>query len=363
MSKSLRSTPNMRTPATDRGSRSDAHSAGRPSQGRRGFTLVELLVVIAIIGVLVALLLPAVQAAREAARRSQCVNQLKQMGLATHQLVDVYKTFPSAGVGPWPPVSLSGSSVRSPDDQEIGWGFQILPFMEQLAVHRIRGPVANAPTIAPVFVERLIATQGLPYYFCPSRRSPSTQQNRYLMDYASSVPTDLKLDATTPPAFNYAEYWCGINPDTLQAQAFDPHGRNTLQPYKRCNALGIITRTPRYGTATRPEQVVDGLSSTMMYGEKWIASTAYATGEWYDDRGWTDGYDPDVVRSTALPPRPDDPAENQNDAFAMGGTHPGGFNACFGDGAVHFIAWEVDPIIYNRWGNRQDELTAKAPGS
>jgi prepilin-type N-terminal cleavage/methylation domain-containing protein len=333
------------------------------SLGRSGFTLVELLVVIAIIGVLIALLLPAVQAAREAARRKQCVNQLKQMGLASHELLDVYKTFPTTGIGPWPNITLSGNSVKSPDEQDIGWGFQILPYMEQQAIHKIRSPVPNAVNVSAPFVERLIGSQGVWFYFCPSRRPPSTQERRFLMDYASSVPTDLDLSKTTPPVFNYAEYWCGINPDTLQAQAYDPHGRNTIAPFKKCNALGIITRAPRYGEATRPQQVVDGLTSTMMYGEKWIRSTAYDTGEWYDDRGWTDGYDPDVVRSTALPPRPDDPVDDANDPFAMGGTHPSGFNACFGDGAVHFISWDVDPIIYNRWGNRQDERPAEAPDS
>jgi hypothetical protein len=309
----------------------------------------------------VALLLPAIQAAREAARRSDCVNRLKQMGTASQLLCDSYKMFPSAGVGPWPAITLSGGSVKSPDDQDIGFGFQILPYMEQQAVHQIRSPIAGAPTVAAPFVERLVATKGLWYYFCPSRREPISQESRYLMDYACSVPTDLNLNSGSAPVFNYAEYWCGINPETLQPQAYDPHGRNTVAPYKKCNALGIITRTPRYGTASRPEQVSDGLSNTMMYGEKWICTTAYMTGEWYDDRGWTDGYDPDVVRSTALPPRPDDPVDNDNDPFAMGGAHPAGFNACFGDASVHFITWSVDPTTYNRWGNRQDDLPAAAP--
>jgi hypothetical protein len=100
----------------------------------------------------------------------------------------------------------------------------------------------------------------------------------------------------------------------------------------------------------------------MMYGEKWISTEVYGTGQWYDDRGWTDGYDPDIVRSTALPARADDPIENNEDAYAMGGAHPGGFNSCFGDGAIHFLAFDVDPIVYNRWGNRRDEHPAEAPG-
>jgi prepilin-type processing-associated H-X9-DG protein len=69
------------------------------------------------------------------------------------------------------------------------------------------------------------------------------------------------------------------------------------------------------------------------------------------------------VRSTALLGRPDDTVENNDDAFAFGGVHSGGFNACFGDGSVHFISYDVDPIIYNRWGNRRDDLPATSPGS
>jgi len=323
---------------------------------RRGFTLVELLVVIAIIGILVALLLPAVQAARESARRKQCMNHLKQIGVASHLLLDTFKTFPSAGIGPWPPITLSNKAVVAPDEQEIGWGFQILPFIEEKAIHDLRSPIPNATTFPAFLVERVVAIKNVTFYFCPSRRAPTTQENRYLMDYASSVPTHLNSTSTSPPIFDWTEYWCGIG-----ATNIDPHGRNLNDAWK-CTALGIIARAPHYGSATKPSQVEDGLSSTMMYGEKWIRTGAYDTGEWYDDRGWTDGYDPDVTRSTALPPRKDDPVDDNNDPYAMGSAHPGGFNACFGDGAVHYITWDVDPITYNRWGNRRDGRPAESPG-
>jgi prepilin-type N-terminal cleavage/methylation domain-containing protein len=330
----------------------------------RGFTLVELLVVIAIIGILIGLLLPAIQAARESARRQQCMNQLKQFGVASHLVVDTFGTFPSAGRGPWPEISLSGGAVRKPDEQEIGWAYQILPFMEEQAIHDIRSPIT--PNAMPkLHVETFVAKYGIPHYFCPSRRAPVAQEagrlTRYLMDYASSVPTNRSLPSGAPPPFDndaYNEYWCAPS----KQGNVDPHTKNLDEnDLYTCMALGIIARAPRFGSATKVAQVTDGLSSTMMYGEKWISNLVYFTGEWYDDRGWTDGYDPDVVRSTALPPRPDSEVDDLNAPFAMGGAHPGGFNSCFGDGAVHYITWDVDQIIYNRWGNRRDANPVEAP--
>ena len=161
----------------------------------------------------------------------------------------------------------------------------------------------------PALVETIVGVNGVTYYFCPSRRRPVTQEQRYLMDYASSVPTNRNLDRTDQsPVFDYGEYWCHI----------DPHNHN-LNSTAKCTAFGIIARTPRFGHATRPQHVTDGLSNTMMYGEKWLHAQRYETGDWHDDRGWTDGYDPDIVRSTALPPRQDDDIDNNNDPYAMGG--------------------------------------------
>jgi prepilin-type processing-associated H-X9-DG protein len=172
------------------------------------------------------------------------------------------------------------------------------------------------------------------------------------MDYASSVPSNFQ----EPTKFNEPEYWCN-NPE-------GPHDRN-LDGSVKCKALGIIVRSPRYGTPTKPSQVIDGLSKTMMYGEKWLNSRHYEPtpeeiDDW-DDRGWTDGYDWDIVRSTASPPRPDDPNRDGTDPYMMGGAHPSGLNVCFGDGAIHFISWDVDPITYNRWGNRRDGNQTDAP--
>ena len=98
---------------------------------RRGFTLVELLVVIAIIGILIALLLPAVQAAREAARRSQCTNNLKQVALAVHNYADAFKCFPSGFISSLPALPTSASAV---EPSVWTWGALLLPFVEQKAL-------------------------------------------------------------------------------------------------------------------------------------------------------------------------------------------------------------------------------------
>jgi type II secretory pathway pseudopilin PulG len=122
---------------------------------------VELLVVIAIIGILIALLLPAVQAAREAARRTTCTNQLKQMGLACHNHVDVWKAFPSGGDTPWPPLILSSGSPVGPDKQGVGWAYQILPFLEQKSLYHMSSDIS------------VIGNLVVPLYNCPSRRLAS----------------------------------------------------------------------------------------------------------------------------------------------------------------------------------------------
>jgi prepilin-type N-terminal cleavage/methylation domain-containing protein len=335
----------------------EPHVTTNPYQA--AFTLVELLVVIAIIGILVALLLPAIQSARESARRKQCMNHLKQIGMASQLVLDTYKTFPSAGIGPHPNIKLRGNSIVGPSEQDVGWGFQILPYLEEQAIYNIRPPgFGTGVTEIPVDeVGKYIGSKQISFYFCPSRRAPTTKSGEgggyYLIDYASSVPSNY----AEPTKFNYVEYWCNNTEG-------GPHDRN-LDGSIKCTALGIIVRAPRYGSPTKPTQVTDGLSKTMMYGEKWLNQTHYdaAAGEVddWDDRGWTDGYDWDIVRSTASPPRPDDPKQDGIDPYSMGGAHPSGLNVCFGDGAIHFITWDVDPISYNRWGNRRDGNPVDAP--
>ena len=155
---------------------------GQPLKDERGFTLVELLVVIAIIATLIGLLLPAVQSAREAARRTSCKNQMKQIGLAILNLENAVKTFPSGGIEPWPLIetySSGDNKAFGPSKQGLSWAFQILPYLEENAV-------SNLTTTAQ------IGSSPIGLYFCPSRRPPTSYDyggtKFWLIDYAAVQP-------------------------------------------------------------------------------------------------------------------------------------------------------------------------------
>src|SRR5436190_13039206 len=145
---------------------------------RRAFTLVELLVVIAIIGVLVALLLPAVQAAREAARRSSCGNNVKQLGLALHNYHDTNRKFPMAGYLTAPPVTTSSSLPF-----HHTWLTSLLPFMEQQALYD------NTNMMLPAWGQPIVSRE-IPTLRCPSdggyNGSVSDHQNIGITNYAGS---------------------------------------------------------------------------------------------------------------------------------------------------------------------------------
>jgi len=289
-------------------------------RGARGFTLVELLVVIAIIGILVALLLPAIQAAREAARRTQCVNHLKQMGVALHNYHDIVRAFPPGGTFPWPTL------LPTQLDPGGGWMFQILPYIEQQNVFEL-------PT------EAAIEQTPIPTYFCPTRRAPTQQGGRYLNDYAAATPAD------APNSWD--QFWYGVT-----------WGVPTNAPYK-----GVIVRSGD-NRRTTFASITDGTANVMVFGEKMLQPLNYEAGDWHDDRGYTDGWDPDIIRYTGFRPFHDTNANSAGQApdgngfgHHFGSAHPGGFNSVFADGAVRTISYDIDATVFNNLGDRRDGNT------
>jgi prepilin-type N-terminal cleavage/methylation domain-containing protein/prepilin-type processing-associated H-X9-DG protein len=291
---------------------------------RRAFTLIELLVVISIIAVLIGLLLPAVQKVREAANRVRCANHLKQMATAINTFQSTVEYYPTGGSVPWANiVRVSGVPSLGPD-QDVGWAFQILPFIEQEPLFRSTDNPLVFKTVVPI-------------YFCPSRRNPTivrynSNLDHALMDYAAAVPGNDGQDVATT-------MWQG--------------GDFTLPP--NCRYNGVIVRAPAPRTKSirvNAAQIRDGLSNTLVFGEKRLNSDRYAVGDWMDDRGWSDGWDPDNMRVTVIAPVAD--RNNGVSGYEFGGVHPGMMNAAFADGSVRQISFSIRPNIFNALGDRRD---------
>lgn len=192
--------------------------------------------------------------------------------------------------------------------------------------------------------------------------------NAVLMDYAASTPSGLDRTTHVVPASANAAFW--------QIS----YGQRYLVPGNK-DWLGIIARTPMWkdessgsnppfqdSGSSRPTtaaKVTDGLSNTMLVSEKTVNPTYYEGGTVSDDRGWSDGWDPDVMRCTCVPPLSDaaaattpdvfgQPYGSEVDAYNFGAAHPGVFNAAFGDGSVHSINYDIDPTLFNDLGDRRD---------
>jgi prepilin-type N-terminal cleavage/methylation domain-containing protein/prepilin-type processing-associated H-X9-DG protein len=297
---------------------------------RGAFTLVELLVVIAIIGILVALLLPAVQAARESARRTQCANHLKQIGLAWQNHHDTLKHLPTGGWG-WDYVGDPDGGFA--EDQPGGWLYNILPFIEQKDLHDIGigqpGPLKQAE------LARLVGVS-VKFYHCPSRRPPGIYPIKYQPKNAATVTEGAKSD--------YAAN-CGD-----QAANENSGGSPTISP--PTNFTGLIFNKSK----VRLAEVTDGTSNTLMVGEKYLDPNNYFTGQdAADNENLYVGFDNDNARSTNagiyFPPKRDTKGFT---AHIYGSAHPAGFNAVFCDGSVRMIPYTIDSTPYERLGNRHD---------
>ncbi|WP_442483468.1 DUF1559 family PulG-like putative transporter [Aeoliella sp. SH292] len=342
---------------------------------RGGFTLVELLVVIAIIGILVALLLPAVQAARESARRSQCTNHLKQLALGAINLESTSGRLPASGWrGNWTGDPDRGSGA----DQPGSWLFCILPYMEQNQIHDMGKGLSNTARFDAI---RARDQSVLPTANCPSRRNggPYAQSATCLTgngtgaagsfnqtqfarsDYAANVGDETGFDgrciAISPQAYN------------VQVNGFPP----------RFTSFSGVTFC---GTAVKFRQITDGLSNTIVFGERWIPQEVLEGQGWAaDDWGQYSGFQDDTVRSTYfvgtsaggvqrkathLPRSTTDPlatvVADVGETISrelFGSSHPGVCLFAYCDGSVQGVNFDVDPEAYRRMGSRNDEGVTK----
>lgn len=319
-----------------------------------GFTLVELLVVIAIIGVLVALLLPAVQAAREAARRMQCVNKLKQMGIAMLNHENALGEFPTGGTEPW----HDRGGAETGFSKGYGWMVQILPYVENSNLQNI----SKGYGAGDLQRDLVVRSTPVSLYFCPSKRgvvvrttgrasAEDCTQGCALNDYAGATPANI-LDPLAPSFSPW--FWQGtVHGDVTT-------GANKIITYQGqsypVDYQGVIARTG-IGPACKSKDVTDGLSNTMVIGEKRLFTNRYEIGDWNDDIGWTDGWDVDIIRYTGYQPGPDiEQAPIPGYGYNFGGPHPGIFNAVFADGHVQQINYDIELITFNAMGNREDGL-------
>jgi prepilin-type N-terminal cleavage/methylation domain-containing protein len=281
-------------------------------RARAGFTLIELLVVIAIMGVLVGMLLPAVQKVREAANRLQCQNNLKQIGLAFLQHHDTYHSFPTGG---WywysVPTYVAGNGPPATGArQQAGWAFQILPFLEADNVWNGGG--------ARTDLDRQVATISttIPVYFCPSRRPPQT--------VTFSDPLVLSGLAVTHGLCDYG----GSNRE----------------------GTGVVRRF----SPTRLAEITDGTSNTMMVGEKRLNLVYLGQPQPDDDVGYACGWDENIIRSTSHRPKPDSNDPDSASKKRFGSSHTGGFSVVLADGSVHFLSYTIDKKVFSNLGNISD---------
>lgn len=305
----------------------------------RAFTLIELLVVIAIIAILIALLLPAVQQAREAARRTQCRNGLKQVGLAMHNYHDAFSTFPPGGIGfnLW----SADPSVGHPANR-ICWMQMLLPYLDQ-------GPLYN--TIAPYM----------------DGKNGTPQASWYWPGIKTVIPTLMCPSDPAGPKLNTYSTPLGFQGNYL-AVAATTH----FQVGNGMNLDGMFFQQSRI----RTRDLIDGSTNTLMLGEIVLQPDLSTSALGLNDNDWRglywDNYGGTVYISTQFPPNTDQPDAliscvsktispciavangSGNSILYARSYHTGGAHGTLADGSVRFISSNVSQLTFQRLGSRAD---------
>ncbi|MCS7159632.1 MAG: DUF1559 domain-containing protein [Gemmatales bacterium] len=352
----------------------------RLSRQRLAFTLIELLVVIAIIGLLMALLLPAIQRVREASNRMRCASNLSQMCLAAHNYHNDFRIFPSGGWSFTSPRTLvSGQPAQAPI-QGWGFGYQLLPYLDFQQLFTL-----------PAGQEQTIFAAAIPVYYCPSRRRPVARNatvavswwgNRLgYIEISAVSPTPVAVPDGTTVRVGAMDYVAVTAHNVTLAistipyiPATDPSalGPGYSAPYGTGNASGLIIQSGYdHGSNTIVRRecsleggVPDGTSSTIMFSEKFIRPADYLTfGE--ADFGYVGGYDRTTRRLGNVQPVQDfnvdytvsgsiSAWQHPYNNFSLGSPHTSSLNAVMGDGSVRRIRYSVNLGLLARACVRDD---------
>jgi prepilin-type N-terminal cleavage/methylation domain-containing protein len=340
------------------------------SRRRIGFTLVELLVVIAIIGILVGLLLPAVQAAREAARRMQCTNNLKQIGLAIYNYESSYKKIPpGSGFYGGTVVYLAAPNDRfgGADQNRSHLLARILPFMEQQALYQEFNNDIFPTDDARISVSgstaggELLRGIKVPAYICPSDnnnpfavtingRAGNVQPANYAFSMGPTKALSNNAACSCPTYLSFDIY------SQLNTTAANPSG-----PFTRVGAVRPVIGGANSGYQGKFGDVSDGLSNTIFFGEVIADWSGHVRNGWSHSNQWGkftqipinfDTRFVDAAQATTAGKDGCSARCNWNTAEGFKSRHTGGANFMIGDGSVHFLSQSIDMNTYNHLGSK-----------
>ena len=400
---------------SDRGLQPE-HSQSQNRPRRFAFTLVELLVVIAIIGILIALLLPAVQAAREAARRAQCNNNLKQVGLAFNTFNTAKKHYPTAGIGgyAWDHYyganQLASKNLQNLGYDLLGWTFQVLPFIEENSIYQ---SAINAPDLTQKIpgLNDYLMTQRITAFQCPTRGDRGSVPDGIGRVFQMTDYAGVCLDWIA------GDNYLGINASGRGAQSSFDKDKGINRTFVARPGYIDLTKPAPYSVVPYPlvtvARVSDGTSKTIAVIEKAVWNKFYqphdngADWDWTEMQGWVAGYDWAIMRMVALPNNSSlkgyqipanlyhnpasatdmgkfIPLDDGDDAAriavqadtnyqipagggagintgcaqnGVGGPHSGIMNCVFGDGSVHSLRTTIDMTVLFELSVRDDGQT------